>query len=146
MPHASTRVGCTAGSSRVTDFKAADPKTVIKSLLGAEDLEDLVAVYLQDRFDYLIVSRLRSTPGYEYELRARNGGATAVASVKSGNTPVDIDLLPWDTVDAAYAYAVCDKYDGKRRPQFIEIQTDELAEFMLSRLEALPERVANWLE
>ena len=129
-----------------TDFKAEKPETVIKSLLGAEDLEDLVAVYLQDRFDYLVVSRLRSTPGYEYELRARDGGATAVASVKSGDTPVNLDLLPWETVDAAYAYAVCSTYEGERPPQFREIETDELTEFMLSRREVLPERVAEWLE
>lgn len=147
VPHVSTRVGYTGSSSSVVPTPGpAKPEEVIKSLLGAEDLEDLVAVYLQDRFDYLVVSRLRSTPGYEYELRARDGGATAVASVKSGDTPVDIDLLPWDTVDAAYAYAACDRYDGERRPEFTQIQTQELTEFMLSRREVLPERVANWLE
>lgn len=128
-----------------TDLEPADPEIVIKSLLGPEDLEDLVAVYLQDRFDYLVVSRLRSTPGYEYELRARDGGATAVASVKSGNTPVDLNLLPSDTVDAAYAYAVCEQYDGERHDNVTEISTEELADFIRVRREVLPKRVTAWL-
>jgi hypothetical protein len=128
-----------------SDFEPADAETVIKSLLGPEDLEDLVAVYLQDRYAYLVVSRLRSTPGYEYELRTRDGGDTAVASVKSGETHVDLDLLPSDTVDASYGYAVCEKYDGQRHDRFTEIKTDELAEFMRSRREVLPERVVAWL-
>jgi len=128
-----------------TDFQPEEAETVIKSLLGPEDLEDLVAVYLQDRFDYLVVSRLRSTPGYEYELRDRDGGATAVASVKSGGTHVNLDLLPSGTVDVAYAYAVSEGYDGARRDNITCIETQQLADFMRARREILPKRVAAWL-
>ncbi|MBS1887515.1 MAG: hypothetical protein JSU06_10040 [Actinobacteria bacterium] len=125
---------------------AVDPRAVIESLLGPEDLEDLVAVYLQDRFDYLLVSRFRSTPGYEYVLRKRDGGQTAVASVKSGDTPVDLDLLPVNTVDEAFAYAVSGKYTGERSPNTRCIETEELCDFMLGRRSILPDRITDWLE
>lgn len=125
---------------------AIDSRTVIESLLGPEDLEDLVAVYLQDQFDYLLVSRLRSTPGYEYVLRKRDSGRTAVASVKSGDTPVDLDLLPVTTVDAAFAYAVCERYTGERSPNTRCITTEELCDFLLRRRSILPDRISDWLE
>ena len=118
---------------------------VIKSYLGPEDLEDLVAVYLQDTLDYLVVSRLRSTPGYEYVLRNRVTGKTAVASVKSGDTPVDLDLLPVDAVDAAFAYAVSERYVGSRDPKITCIQTDTLARFIRARRKILPDRISDWL-
>jgi hypothetical protein len=127
------------------DLEPVAPRAVIESLIGSEDLEDLVAVYLQDRFDYLAVSRLRSTPGYEYVLSRRTDGSRAVVSVKSGQTPVDLDLLPSDTVDASYAYAVSGQYVGERHPNLTCIKTEELTEFIVERRAVLPERVVAWL-
>jgi len=71
-----------------------DSRDVIESLLGVLDLEDLVAVYLQDAHDFILVSRGSSTVGYEYVLRHRRSGRRAVATVKSARASVDLDALP----------------------------------------------------
>lgn len=127
-------------------LESEDPQAVLSSLLGAEDLEDLVAVYLQDRYGYLLVSRNRSTPGYEYDFRHREDGRRAVCSVKSGHTHVDLELLPSDSVDASFAYAVSGGYDGLAHTNLTCIRTEDLASFLLERRAVLPERVALWLD
>jgi hypothetical protein len=81
-------------AGRASTIEPADPRDVVESLLGALDLEDLVAVYLQDEHDYILVNRRRATVGYEYVLRHRQSGARAVATVKSGGERVDLDALP----------------------------------------------------
>jgi hypothetical protein len=100
--------------------QSPEPLEVIQSLLGAEALEDLVAVYLQDRYDLLLVARGKTTPGYEYVLRARDTGRKAVCSVKSGSSAVDLDRLPEDP-------AV------------------DLVDFLRERPEMLPDRIGRWL-
>lgn len=122
-----------------------DPEQVIRSLLGPDDVEDLVAVYLQAQHDLLLVSRGRTTPGYEYVLRHRVTGRHAVASVKSGATPVDLNLLPESqTIDAFY-YSVSGRTCGQRKSNAREITTRELVDFMNQRRAVLPDRVAYWL-
>ena len=123
-----------------------DPKAVVESLLGATDLEDLVAVYLQDRHGLILVSRGRSTPGYEYVLRSRGDGRRAVASVKSGTTPVDLDRLPREDDVDVWAYAVSGKGAGVARDDVRWINTKDLADFMIERSVVLPENVARWLK
>jgi hypothetical protein len=122
------------------------PREMIESLLGPEDLEDLVAVYLQDRFDLVLVSRGKCTPGYEYVLRHRSTGRRAVASVKSGATPVKQDRLPKDADIDAYVYAVSGNYEGPRSANVRVITTAELADFVVQRRVILPDQVARWLE
>lgn len=126
------------------ELEPVSPHEVIESLLGATDLEDLVAVYLQDRHDLVLVSRGRSTPGYEYVLCRRDTGRRAVASVKSGGDPVDLDRLPEDPDVDLYAYAVCERCIGTPR-EICEISTDQLAGFILERRAILPDQVARWL-
>lgn len=118
---------------------------VIRTMLGAEALEDLVAVYLQDTYGLILVARGQSTPGYEYVLRSRKTGRRAVCSVKSGGTPVDLDRLPKHPDIDCYAYAVSGTYAGSTREDVVRIATDELARFMVRRRLILPDRVAGWL-
>jgi hypothetical protein len=120
-------------------------REVLTSLLGSEDLEDLVAVYLQDRYDLVLVDRGRSTPGYEYVLRRRDGGRKAVASVKAGGTHVDLALLPDDPDVDCFWFSVSGHADGNG-PQATQNKIDELIEFCSSRAEILPDRVRRWLE
>lgn len=126
-------------------IESVDPRLVVKSLIGAADLEDLVAVYLQDHYDFLLVSRNRSTPGYEYDLRHREDGHRAVCTVKSGDTHVNLDLLPSASVAVSFAYAVSGQYDGAGPESLTRITTDELADFLMNRRAVLPGRVAAWL-
>lgn len=133
-----------AGSQN--DLAAPSPDEVISSLLGAADLEDLVAVFLQDRHDLVLVSRHESTAGYEYVLRDRQTGKAAVASVKSGGSPVDLDALPRDPEVDKWAYAVRDRNSvGQPRKDVRWISTEELASFIQDRANVLPDQVRRWL-
>lgn len=144
--------GARAYSNRLFELRAnptaerspVSPTVVLKSLIGAEDLEDLVLVYLQVRFGYVFVSRGHSTPGYEYVLKSHDG-QTIVASVKSGDTPVDLDLLPAESADIAYVFSVGGKSRGSTEMRVEEITPQELVTFMSNNAAILPNRVAAWL-
>lgn len=122
-----------------------ESREIIESMLGPEALEDLVAVFLQDQFDLLLVARGRSTPGYEYVLRHRRTGRRAVCSVKSGATPVQLERLPEDPAVDTFAYAVCGAYLGEPPQGLRTIATEELVGFVETRREVLPDQVARWL-
>lgn len=131
-------------SSPDLELDVVDPDVVLRSLIGAEDLEDLVSVYLQVRYGYVLVSRFRSTPGYEYVLKGARG-ETIVASVKSGETPVSLDLLPADSADLAYVFSVSGTQVGSTDMAVETIGFDDLLEFMASSTSVLPNRVSAWL-
>jgi len=132
-------------AGRAGTIEPADPREVIESLLGALDLEDLVAVYLQDEHDLLLVNRGRSTVGYEYVLRHRLTGRRAVATVKSGGAAVDLDGLPVDPDLAVWAYAVSGRSHGAPRDDVRWVTTEELVRFVQRRLSVLPDQVVRWL-
>ncbi len=124
---------------------APDPRDVVESLLGALDLEDLVAAYLQDAHDFVLVSRGSSTVGYEYVLRNRRTGRRAVATVKSAREPVDLDALPSDPDVDVWAYAVSGHAVGRDRSGVRWISTEDLIDFMTRRRLILPDQVQRWL-
>jgi hypothetical protein len=128
-------------------LESTTPIEVISSLLGPTDLEDLVAVYLQDQANLVLVNRGRSTVGYEYVLRDRTTGRRAVATVKSGSAPVDLDALPADPDIDVWAYTVIDRnWTGHARDDIHWITTDQLVAFIARRQQILPEQVVRWLE
>jgi hypothetical protein len=120
---------------------------VLHSLLGAYDLEDLLAVYLQAEHGYMALpaSRRTDTPGYEYVLCHRDDGHRAVVQVKSGDARVDLSRLPVDSVDRAFAYAAGGGYDGPRARNLEIVEDGPLLRFMRERQRLLPPRVAEWV-
>jgi hypothetical protein len=128
------------------DLTPTTPTEVITSLLGPTDLEDLVAAYLQDQHELVLVNRGSSTVGYEYVLRDRATGRRAVATVKSGGTPVNLSALPTDPAVDVWAYTVIDRnWTGQNRDDIRWITTEELAAFVSGRAQVLPEQVIRWL-
>jgi len=132
-------------TGETSELQALDPADV-GSLLGAVDLEDLVAAYLQDRHNLVLVSRGHSTVGYEYVLRDRDTGRKAVATVKSGGAPVDLDALPTGADVDVWAYAVQERnWTGAPRDDVRWISTKELVDFLNTRRHVLPDQVNRWL-
>lgn len=122
-----------------------EPQTIIASLLGATDLEDLIATYLQDQHELVLVSRGRSTVGYEYVLRHRKTGRRSVATVKSGEAPVDLDALPPSDETDLWAFAVREGHaTGAEREDVRWISLEDLMAFMRDRPEVLPDQVVRW--
>lgn len=116
---------------------------VVCTLLGAEDLEDLVAAYLQDRYDLVLVARGSSTPGYEYVLRSKSSGRKVVCSVKSGNSSVEMNRLPLSADVDVYAYGKSGS--GATRDDITWIDPTDLVTFVEERPEVLPDQVHYWL-
>lgn len=133
-----------AGSSSQID--SVNTREVVESLLGWRDLEDLIAVYLQDVHELVLVNRGSSTVGYEYVLRHRKSGRRAVATVKSGGAKVDLDALPIDPQVDVWAYSVNGDCYGSPRKDIRWISTNDLVEFIANRPQVLPDQVERWLD
>lgn len=119
-----------------------------QSCLSAQDLEDLVAVYLQRRHGYLVLpgSRRPDTPAYEYVL-LHPDGHVAVVQVKSGwsTVPRDADSLPVDSVDRVYVYSPTASYGENPAPNVKALTSEELIDFMRAEPTCLPPMVAHWV-
>lgn len=120
---------------------------VLKTLLGSQDLEDLVAVYLQREKGYLVLpaSRRPDTPAYEYVLRHPDGHE-AVVQVKTGDSPVprDAQSLPVAHTDVVYVFSPTNTYSGRRAKNVRELDFDALVRFMREQPRSLPPLVEHW--
>jgi hypothetical protein len=79
-------------------------------------------------------------------LRDRDSGRKAVATVKSGGAPVELDALPTGADVDVWAYAVQERnWTGAPRDDVRWISTKELVDFMNTRRQVLPDQVNRWL-
>jgi hypothetical protein len=120
----------------------------LASCLSSQDLEDLVAVYLQRRHGYHVLpaSRRPDTPAYEYVLRHPEG-PTAVVQVKGGWSivPRDAHSLPVEAVDRVYVFSPTGSYGDNPAPNVSTIAFDELTGFMRDEPTSLPPAVEHWV-
>lgn len=125
------------------------PHEILTRLLDPYDVEDLVYVWLQVALGYIALprSRQRDTPAYEYTLIHRETGRKAIAQIKSGATPVDLEALARAATDketGTFAYATCGDYLGERTVVTKIIEDDELLAFAQDHEMLLPPRVRTW--
>ncbi len=123
------------------------PEADIFSLLSDEDLEDLVGLYLQWKHKYLFQpsSCKRDTPLVEFELVSQDGKIKASASVKSGETPIDMSEFATRT-DQVYLFAACERYLGKGKENLMPIPKADLRQFLRDHEAVLPERIRLWIK
>lgn len=121
---------------------------VLTSCLTSQDLEDLVAVYLQRRHGYLVLpgTRRPDTPAYEFVLRHPDGHL-AVVQVKAGRSPVPRDAasLPTASVDRVYVASPTGTYSGEPAANVHELSPEELIAFMRAEPACLPPAVEHWV-
>ncbi|MGQ0504454.1 MAG: hypothetical protein ACT4TC_03975 [Myxococcaceae bacterium] len=122
---------------------------ILTRLLDPHDVEDLVYVWLQVVHGYVVLprARKRDTPVYEFTVIHRDTGRRAIAQVKTGSTPVDLDALRSAAANGldAFAYATSGKYVGDRSCTTV-IETAELLRFCRESEQVLPPRVRTWLQ
>jgi predicted Mrr-cat superfamily restriction endonuclease len=120
----------------------------IFSLLSADDCEDIVGLYLQVKFDYIIIpsSCKDDTLAYEYELIHRISSEKAVVQVKNGN--VDLDRNNYKAIDDAkvFLFTTSQRYLGEKNNNVICLGKEELQEFMSDYQNLLPQKVKLWVE
>ena len=117
---------------------------VLEQLLSAEDVEDLIYVWMQVEGNYVALprTRKRDTPGHEYPMRHRVTGRRGIVQVKTGSARVDLDALrgAGGGNSDLFAYATSGGYDGDRAGVTV-LDTDRLVRFMRDQPQLTPARV-----
>jgi hypothetical protein len=124
---------------------APSPMEVLRSFLAPVDVEDLVACYLQVEKGYVALParHAKSTAVYEYALRNRDDGHTAVVQVKTGHATVLLETLDASVAAKWFVYS----QSKQSFPNFVERITDhELLQFMTDKPNALPPVTARWMQ
>lgn len=119
----------------------------IFSLLSSDGCEDALAIYLQVTKDYHIIpsSCKDGTMTYEFELKHRQTGKSAVVQVKSGWTPINIDdYYKLDT--DIYLFATSGKYYGTPKSNIKTVDADILRKWLYEQTHLLPGKMKVWIE
>jgi hypothetical protein len=112
--------------------------------LGASDLEDLVAVYLQTQGWYILpCTRTPNTPRYEFVLVHNKTGQRGIVQVKSGNTAILATSYGGDL--PTFLFAACGEY-GDHLPKNVSvIARSDLVAFMSGKQQFLPDAAKRWI-
>lgn len=128
-----------------------DPGEIVTDLLDPIDVEDIALLYLQSRGWLLLPSsRMNDTPLYEAALRHIDDGRMAVVAVKSGGqnqVPVSAVVAEVANRDTeVFVFSTHERFDGDPKALgATRISRAEIVEFMASRTELLPPRIARWI-
>lgn len=121
----------------------------IFSLMSAEDLEDLVALYLQRRHGHFLVPSSRSrkddTLMYEYIMMDKSGQDIAV-QVKSGDVSINVaDYSELSTRAQVFLFCPSGNYIGlENQKRITGISPEEIKNLIESESSLLPFRIRRW--
>ncbi len=120
----------------------------IFKLLSADDVENVVYVYLQTKGYVAYPSgRKADTMSYEFILKDRKTYNEAVVQVKTGHTSVDLSMLPDNSEIKIYAFATSGSYlNRESRNNVTLLGLDEIKKFMKDNRLLLPASIQNWME
>lgn len=117
----------------------------IFSLISAEDCEDLVGIFLQEKGYRIIPSSCREdTAAYEFVLKHNATGNTAVAQVKQGY--VDLAITDYTALSSkVYLFTSHGSYIGEGVNNVECISPDELLGFALAKRNVMSDRIKTWI-
>lgn len=117
------------------------------SLLSADDIEDVVGLYLQYDRGYLLIPSTckKGTARFEYFLVHRESGTTAAAQVKSGGVPLNKDDYALDEI-AVYLFATSETYLGQDHSNVQCITRTQMEQFLVEERQVLPQNIKTWLD
>lgn len=124
-------------------------KEGIFSLLLAEDVEEIISLYLQLKKDYLIYSSTNKidTPKYEFVGISKDGKYKIYPQVKTGSTTLnynDFDHLT-ENGNKVYLFSTNDQYITNENKNIIALGVTEITEFVYSNQHIMPDRIKQWL-
>ena len=118
------------------------------NMIGSEELECLIFLYLQSKGYYIYSSTLKlSTAMFEAVLTKNDGDHLAYPQVKR-NVPLLVkDYIPnlSNDKDLIYLFTTSEEYGDLTHKQIICISKKDLEEFMDSHSEILPQTISYWL-
>jgi hypothetical protein len=120
---------------------------ILSNVLDDDALEELICVYLQNRYGYLVRTSALSVAPNDYILRdaARN---EALVHARGGGALVarDAHSLPTDVVDQVFVFSPTNTYGPDPALNVREIDAEDLIDFILSEPWSLPLSVSEWIE
>lgn len=131
------------GSPKFENFSNME-KGQLFDLIDDQDCEDLVGLFIQYEYGYLLIpsSCKRETIAYEYILKHRETGETAIAQVKHGIVALDERLL--HSAERIFLFSSSGQINSSS--QKIEVITPkQIIDFCFAKKHVLPERIVNWL-
>ena len=82
---------------------------------------------------------------YEFELKSRTTGKSAVVQVKSGWTTLNLD--DYATLDTdIYLFATCGQYNGSPKSNITTIDPEKIRTFLYEQTNLLPKKMKVWIE
>ena len=116
------------------------------TLVGPEDCEDIVGIYLQEKLGYRMIpsSCKHATVKTEFILKNREGKRANV-QVKQGW--VDLDRGDYnDSSCEWFLFTTQGQYKGSKHPQVHCLNPDEMREFAFNNRTLMPERVLRFID
>ncbi len=131
------------------EYKAPTSKSGVDllQLLHPDDLEDVVALYLQVELGFFLYPTTckRSTKLIECLFVSTEFDERIGIQVKGGDEPVDRDsFAEFDGI--AYLFSASGKYPGKPRDEIHCLQPKVVRQFCLDNERIMPRRVRRWIE
>ncbi len=116
------------------------------SLISAEDCEDIVGLYLQERGYRIIPSSCKSdTLKYEFVMKHTQSKKNAVVQVKIGDEVLHIDEFKSIGYEV-YLFATSGKYVGNQINNIHCITPETIKDFIKKNVNLLPEKIQIWLD
>lgn len=119
------------------------------NMIGSEELECLVFLYLQSKGYYIYSSTLKlSTAKFEAVLTYRDGSHLAYPQVKRNVALHVEDYISSlaNAEDKVFLFTTSEDYGQKTHSQILCISREELESFMKNNSKILPNTITYWLE
>lgn len=136
-----------AGAAEPTDQRRPTLEDILTRQLDDDALEDLICVYLQNRFGYLVRNATGRAPDYDYVLRNCDG-EEALVHTRAGEEPVarDASALPAGAADRWFVFSPTNTYGPDPAPHVEEIAVEDVIAFIRSEPWSVPLTVSDRLE
>ena len=119
------------------------------NMIGSEELECLILLYLQCKKNYLVYSSTlkNSTPKYEAVMIAWDGSHRCFPQIKK-NTPLDPCYYAegLEKNDRVYLFTTSENYGVNTHPQVECISKSEIEKFIYDYKKILPDTIKYWLD
>ncbi|MBD3406263.1 MAG: hypothetical protein GF411_09155 [Candidatus Lokiarchaeota archaeon] len=116
------------------------------SLLSADDLEDIVGIYLQSIGYVFIPSSCKiNTSEYEYVMKNKVDGTKAIAQVKRKSVPLNAADYSRHKCKV-FLFAVGGQYGDDISENVECLDPNKIRDFILKNLKTMPDKVNDWVE
>lgn len=116
------------------------------SLLSSDDCEDLVGLYMQKVYGYMVIpsSCKPDTAAYEYVMKHPDTGKKAVAQVKHGN--INLNRNNYKDIDAEiFLLTTGGVYTGTESHGIYCLDPNVILQFTKDNYKLMSDRVQNWI-